>query len=63
MLLIIKVLADPLCHRDGGTLELDNPERDPVDIEHQIGTLLVFPGYRHLFSDGEIVGLGFLPVH
>ena len=61
-LLVDQVLADPLRHRDGRPLEFEDPDGDPVDVEHDVGPLGVLAGDRDFFGEGEVVGGGVFPV-
>ena len=60
--LVDQILADPLRHRDGRALEFEDPDGDPVDVEHDVGPLGVLPRDRDLFGDREVVGGGIRPV-
>ena len=62
LLLVDRVLTDPLRHRDGRALEFEDPDGDPVDVEHDVGPLGVLAGDRDFFGEGEVVGGGIFPV-
>ena len=55
LLLVDQILPDPLRHRDGRALEFEDPDGDPVDVEHDVGPLGVLPRDRDLFGDREVV--------
>ena len=61
-LLAVEVLANALGDRHRGALQLQHAESDAVDVEHEVRTLGVPAGDRHLFGNGEIVVAGILPV-
>ena len=63
LLLIVEALANALADRDDGTLQLDDCQRDTVDVEHHIGALPVLAAHRHLFGQRKVVGLWGVPVH
>ena len=62
LLLAVQVLADPLRHGDGGPLEFQDADGDPVDVEHDVGPLGVLASDRDFLGDGEVVGGGVRPV-
>ena len=56
------MLANAITHADLGALELNGPEGDAVDIEHDIRTFGVLALDRDLFSHHEVVGFRVFPV-
>jgi hypothetical protein len=66
LFLVVEVLADALGDGHAGALELQDGERDAVDVEHEVGALDVgcrVGGLdRDLLGDGEVVAFGVLPV-
>ena len=54
LLLVVQVLPDPLTHRDGRALELEESERDAVDVEHHVRPLGV--GLAVAAGHGDFLG-------
>ena len=55
LLLVVQVLADAFADRDDGALEFQHAQGDAVDVEHDVGALVVLAADGHLFGDGEVV--------
>jgi hypothetical protein len=66
LLLVFQILPDTPRHRDRRALELQQPERDAVDVEDDVRALGERLGtgarHRHFLGDGEVVPLRLLPV-
>ena len=53
--LVINALANGFGHVYGWPLELHHGERDAVDIEHDVGPLIVDALHGNFFGEGKIV--------
>ena len=62
LFLVPDVLADAFADIDFGALELNDRERDAIDIEHDVGAFGVFTFDGHFLGNQEVVGLWVKPV-
>jgi len=66
LLLVVEILPDAFGRRDDGPFQLEDAERDAVDIEHDIRALGVCPGVRgvdrDLLGDSKVIVRRMLPI-
>ena len=60
--LVGEVLADALTNGDAAALEFQHPNRQAIDIEHQIGPPLQGAAQGDFLGDGEVIGFGVGPI-
>lgn len=60
-LLIGKTLPDTIADGDAAVLQLEDTDRDPVDVKHEIRPPVMVALESHFLGDGEVVLLGLLP--
>ena len=60
--LVGEELTDAFADADGTAFELDDAQGEAVHVENQIRPPLVSAAKGHLLGDGEVVGLGPVPV-
>src|SRR5699024_1331210 len=60
--LVGQILANAFFYRYLGSLELQNAYGYTIQIQHDIGPLVVLAPYAYLFGDGKIVVLWMFPI-